>query len=234
MGNFLVTIFKSAIKLISAYGNANESSTSLASATGNPARLLHRATLPVKRHIKKLSMLHKNPKTELWFEDECHFQQHGSRCRMWIPPENHDPVLLHAPTRKSISVFGAVCSSDGRFSSMTASVFNAATFLLFLKRLIRRKKSRKKIVLVLDNARWHHAKDIKPWLYKHRKFIKLFFLPPYSPHLNPIERVWKLTRYNVTHNRYFKELSEVNQVVQSQFKRWHKPNKTLTKLCAII
>jgi len=34
--------------------------------------------------------------------DEVHFQQHGSRCRMWVPPETKDPVLLHQPTRKSV------------------------------------------------------------------------------------------------------------------------------------
>jgi hypothetical protein len=36
---------------------------------------------------------------DLWATDEVHFQQHGSRCRMWIPPEIKDPVLLHAPTQ---------------------------------------------------------------------------------------------------------------------------------------
>jgi len=179
-------------------------------------------------------MLLKKEKTELWFEDECHFQQHGSRCNMWIPPEDSDPIVLLAPTRKSVSVFGAVCSGDGRFSNMITSVFNAVTFLSFLKRLVNRNTSKNKIILVLDNARWHHAKYLKPWLYKHRKSIQLFFLPPYSPHLNPIERVWKLTRYNATHNRYFKELSEVRCIIQSQFRRWYKPNLTLSKLCAII
>lgn len=177
-------------------------------------------------------MLNK-PKTELWFEDECHFQQHGSRCKMWIPPEDKDPVLLHAPTRKSVSVFGAVCPQDGRFSNMTASVFNAATFLVFLKRLVKRNKSENKILLILDNARWHHAKAIRPWLKKNCKFIELFFLPPYSPHLNPVERIWKLTRYKVTHNRYFKDIEDVKKGIRSQFKRWHKPNETLSKLCAI-
>src|SRR6266446_8879965 len=45
---------------------------------------------------------------DLWATDEVHFQQHGSRCQMWIPPETKDPVLLHAPTRKSVGYFGAV------------------------------------------------------------------------------------------------------------------------------
>jgi hypothetical protein len=36
------------------------------------------------------------------------FQQHGSHCRMWVPPEIKDPILRHAPTRKSVACFGAV------------------------------------------------------------------------------------------------------------------------------
>ena len=52
---------------------------------------------------------------DLWATDEVHFQQHGSRCQMWIPPETKDPVLLHAPTRRSVGYFGAVRLRDGRF-----------------------------------------------------------------------------------------------------------------------
>jgi len=50
---------------------------------------------------------------DLWATDEVHFQQHGSRCQMWIPPETKDPVLLHAPTRRSVGYFGAVRLRDG-------------------------------------------------------------------------------------------------------------------------
>jgi hypothetical protein len=47
--------------------------------------------------------------------DEVHFQQYGSRCRMWVPPEVKDPVLQHHPTRKSVGYFGAVRLRDGKF-----------------------------------------------------------------------------------------------------------------------
>ena len=48
--------------------------------------------------------------------DEVHFQQHGSRCRMWVPPETRDPVLHHHPSRHHIGYFGAVRLRDGRSS----------------------------------------------------------------------------------------------------------------------
>jgi transposase len=53
----------------------------------------------------------------------------------------------------------------------------------------------------LDNARYHHAKVVKAWLARPGCRIKLHFIPAYSPHLNPIERLWGLMHKNVTHNR---------------------------------
>src|SRR5258707_14371008 len=74
---------------------------------------------------------------DLWATDEVHFQQHGSRCQMWIPPETKDPVLLHAPTRRSVGYFGAVRLRDGRFQfCREADKFNGATFFALMKSLI--------------------------------------------------------------------------------------------------
>jgi hypothetical protein len=55
---------------------------------------------------------------------------------MWVPPEIKDPILQHAPTRKSVACFGAVSLSTGQFVRMMCTIFNAATFLGFLKRLL--------------------------------------------------------------------------------------------------
>ena len=67
-----------------------------------------------------------DPALDLWAIDEVHFQQHGSRCRMWVPPETKDPVLLHHPTRHSVGYL-APCdcamggsSFAGRRTSSTA------------------------------------------------------------------------------------------------------------------
>ena len=191
-------------------------------------------TLRLRQHIKKLSRLAKRDDVDLWCEDECHFQQHGSRCTMWIPPENVDPILLHAPTRKSISVFGAVRIRDGRLVHQLEKTFNACTFQAFLVQLIRHHHKNRKMIVIVDNARWHHAKYLKPWLHKHRDKLKLDFMPPYSPDLNPIERVWKLTRRLCTHNHYFPVLEELLGVVKNQLHQWQRSNETLRRLCAII
>jgi transposase len=170
----------------------------------------------------------------LWFEDECHFQQHGSRCRMWVPPEDVDPVVFHAPTRKSIGVFGAVRADDGLFVASSAGRFDAETFQEFMASLFRHRRRDRKMVVVLDNVRWHHARLLHPWLRKHQSQLKLDFLPAYSPELNHVERVWKLTRRLCTHNYYFETLDELVETVFERLDEWSKPNESLCKLCAVI
>jgi transposase len=152
---------------------------------------------------------------------------------MWIPPEEKDPIVLQEPTRFHISVFGAVNVGAGRLVHQMSEMFNAVTFLDFLKNLLPFRTGSKIIHLILDNSRYHHAKLLEPWLDEHKEEIVLDFLPQYSPQLNPIERVWKQTRHKATHNRYFPALLDLVQAVQMQFSRWSQLNDTLTRLCSI-
>jgi transposase len=103
----------------------------------------------------------------------------------------------------------------------------------FIMQLLRTKKPGRKIVMILDNAKYHHAKLLKPLLTKHRDYLRLEFLPAYSPDLNPIERVWKLTRRICTHNVHFEKLFQLKNAVHKQHAKWKKPNITLARLCCI-
>ena len=89
-------------------------------------------------------------------------------------------------------------------------------------------------VVIIDNAKYHHAKLHAAWRAEQEPEFLMSYLPPYSPDLNPIERVWKLTRRLCLHNRYFGFLDSVVDVVETQFADWTKPNDTLRRLCAII
>ena len=108
------------------------------------------------------------------------------------------------------------------------------TFQSFLEKVIFHQLSDRRLVVILDNAKYHHANFLKPFLRCHRKQLKLEFLPAYSPELNPIERVWKLTRRLCTHNRYFSRLADLLDAVSGQLTFWKEPNDTLLRLCCII
>jgi len=171
---------------------------------------------------------------DLWSLDECHFQQHGTRCRMWVPPEATDPILLHAPTRKTVALFGGVQPASGRLVTCVAPQFNAITFEAFLEQLLRHRARGRRLVAILDNAPYHYARALHPLLVAHREELRLLFLPPYSPELNPLERVWKLARRLCTHNRYFPELEGLVRAVTDQMDVWRSPNPVLHRLCGII
>ena len=63
--------------------------------------------------------------------------------------------------------------------------FNSDKLIEFLEALI--KDSPKKVYLILDNLRVHHSKPVKAWLAEHQDQIEVFYLPSYSPELNPDE-----------------------------------------------
>jgi len=167
--------------------------------------------------------------------DEVHFQQHGSRCRMWIPPEIKDPVLLHHLTRKSMGYFGAVRLRDGKFVfTREPERFDAQTTWSSLQQV--RQASRRagrRVVMIIDNAKYHHATLHAQWRQEQQPDFALAYLPPYSPDLNHIERTWKLTRRLCLHNRYFATLADVVTAVEGIFAQWTQPNATLQRLCAV-
>ena len=112
-------------------------------------------------------------------------------------------------------------------------VFEAQSFLAFLQGLLRRRARGKKMVLITDNAAYHHAGGLDGWLRQNRDVLELLFLPPYSPDLNPIERVWKLLRRLCTHNEYFPELELLENALTQQLRQWWRPNAILRRLCCI-
>ncbi len=154
---------------------------------------------------------------------------------MWVPPEDVDPIIRHHPTRKSVGYFGAVRLRDGLFVfARESDRFNGQSFWDFMK-LIRSQglQEGKRILAISDNARYHHAKMHKAWRDEQAPGFALDFLPPYSPDLNPVERVWKLTRRLCLHDQYFPTLDSVVVAVETEFQRWAKGSETLRKLCAL-
>ena len=154
---------------------------------------------------------------------------------MWVPPETKDPVVYHHPTRKSVGYFAAVRLRDGLFLfRRETGRFNGESFWEFLKFFKEASAGRgRRVLAISDNAQYHRSKLHLQWRLQQTPGFGLDFLPPYSPELNPIERVWKLTRRLCLHNRYFAFLESVVTAVEAQFADWTKPNDALRRLCAI-
>jgi transposase len=176
-------------------------------------------------------MIRKNGKYEIYFEDECHFQRNTTIVRAWFL-KGTTPEIKSPPVREKISVMGAMGMDNGQLITMNAEIFNAVSFREFVKRIIKCAKAERKILLVLDNARFHHAIINREFLKSVKDKIELMYLPAYSPELNPIESLWKKTRRGVTHNRYFESLEVEAESLNHFFNKFKKPNDVLTSLSA--
>ena len=90
----------------------------------------------------------------------------------------------------------------------------------------------------MDNAPWHKKTirvietEKQPEYADIRERVLFIKLPPYSPDLNPIEQVWRVTRRENTHNVFFASISTLEQTVDSAFASWNKPNVQLRSLCS--
>jgi hypothetical protein len=124
----------------------------------------------------------------LMHEDEASFCIFGTICRTWME-KGKDGLreVMSKAARESVKVFGVVTiEKNPRFHFRVEEIFNAKTFLDFLKQVVRQYD--KKIFLILDNARYHHALLLQEWLEKNKDRIELHFMPPYSPEFNACER----------------------------------------------
>ena len=126
----------------------------------------------------------KKEKAEIHWGDEtglCNDSYHG---RSYAPRGNTPAIKLH-PRCKRVNLISTV-TNQGKVRFMVFDgKMNSQTLITFMKRLI--KNYDRKIYLILDNLRVHHSYLVKDWLEEHGEQIEVFFLPSYSPELNPDE-----------------------------------------------
>jgi len=84
-----------------------------------------------------------------------------------------------------------------------ATTVDATSTIALLMAIVSMYPTKRLIHVFLDNARYHHAVLVQEWLARPGCRIKLHFIPSYCPHLNPIERLWRLMHQHVTHNRCY-------------------------------
>jgi len=120
-------------------------------------------------------------------------------------------------SNKKITIFGAL-KDDGELFCEDFDGQNSLTYLAFLSDFIDILDKNKKYVFIFDNASYHKTNVIKNHLAKYSN-IKVIYLPPYCPELNPIETCWKITRHDVTNSNYFPTIEQLKERLENFWKR---------------
>lgn len=170
-------------------------------------------------------------KLAVLFADEIILQRKTpgiSRC--WTIKGVQPQIPFELGHHERLHLFGAINPQTGDIHIRKCSRIDSYNFIRFLKQT-KNKYPGKSIILIIDNAAWHHAKKVH--LAIERSKINLFFLPAYSPDLNPIERLWKRLRKDVTHNAFFQSMESLKNAL-ARFFRYLKGNrKEVISLCQL-
>lgn len=136
---------------------------------------------------------------EIFFEDESWFRSTNHKWKTWSKKWN-TPVVRTTGARFWCNCISAISQRWSMNFMVYEWSFNADVFIDFLKRLLKNRKQ--KITLVVDWHRSHNTKKVQEFIESTKWKLKIYFLPPYSPELNPDELVWNNLKGKV--NKVFK------------------------------
>jgi transposase len=135
--------------------------------------------------------------------------------------------------RERRTLFGCVEPTTGMVITNIEERGNTLTFFKFLVK-VSRQYPNQKVVMVVDNVRYHHAKRLKPALEKYKDRLQLVYLPAYSPDLNPLERIWWYMKKKISHNRYLETMERRIEKFNDLMKIFEYENETGKTLSHLI
>lgn len=147
--------------------------------------------------LNTATLAHPDRTIQLWFQDEARVGQKGRLCHRWWlkgqrPPGRCDKRF------KWTYIFGAVAPDTGEAFGLVLPKANTATMSIYLAEFAKTLPKNIQDVMVLDQAGWHGAKELDV-----PDNVTLIALPPYSPELNPVERLWLYLRERFLSLRVF-------------------------------
>ena len=148
--------------------------------------------------------------------DEVSFRLVPVYRRMWFLT-GQKPRGKFFWSNEKITIFGAL-KENGELFCEDFDGQNSLTYKAFLSDFIDTLDKNKKYVFIFDNASYHKTDVIKNYLKKNSN-IKVVYLPPYCPELNPIETCWKITRHDVTNSRYFPTIEKMKDSLEKYWQR---------------
>lgn len=151
---------------------------------------------------------------EIYFADSTHRQHQTRLAYGWIAKGVRKAEKMTA-CQKRVNIIGAINLDGHHIEYRQVAWVNGDNIKAFLNQLIASNPNAERIHLFLDNAGYHKSKDIQNFIKKTK--ITFHYLPPYSPNLNPIERLWKIMHENVTYNRYYSKLADFTEGILNFF-----------------
>ena len=163
-------------------------------------------------------------KAPIYFVDSVHPQHQTRLAYGWILKGERKAVAMTGRQYR-LNIMGGICLNGHKVVSQQSEKVDAQSIQSFLRELRRHHPSASTLHVIWDNAGYHRSKAVMA--YADELKIKLHYLPPYSPNLNPIERLWKIMHEQVTYNRYHEKFSDFTEAILYFFRHIGKKKTIL-------
>jgi len=145
--------------------------------------------------FKEIKKLAQKEHAEIFFGDESTVRSDYHSGTTWAP-KGKTPVVKTTGSRHKVNLISAISPRGAMKFMATEESVNASVFIEFLKRLII--NADRPVFLILDNCSVHHSKEVRQYVESTGGKLRIFFLPPYAPELNPDEHIWNyLKNHNI-------------------------------------
>lgn len=180
-----------------------------------PRHTISKRDPQARAKIKKLLSCIR-PGINIVFADETDVHLLPTLRAMWAKVGKQVRILTPGSNQKR-SIFGGLNVRTGELIHYISQRKRAVDFIAFLEKLVVA-YPKGKLYVVLDNCSIHRAKAVQEWVPKH-PHVEFVFLPLYSPHLNPIEKVWWRLKGTITANKLYSSINELIKTVERFFSK---------------
>jgi transposase len=191
-----------------------------------PGKANIKAQLEFIEAYKKLKKKKKQD-DKIYFMDGVHPLHNSQPAYGWIR-KGVDMVLQSNTGRERLNLNGAYNIEDHTAVVIESDSINAQSTVILLEEMMR-KQPLGLLYIILDNARYYRSEIVQSFVRKNKR-IRLVFLPPYSPNLNVIERLWKFFKKNITYNTYYEKFAVFREYCLRFFKNLGKYRDELETL----
>jgi transposase len=165
--------------------------------------------------------------SKIYFGDATHPLHNTVLSSGWIKRGQEKEVFTNSG-RSRVNIFGAISISELDVVTRSYDTINQFTVCDFLRALRAKNPNGEKLYFILDRGPSNKALSVKD-LAKELN-IEIVLLPPYSPNLNPIERLWKFFKKKVLYNKYYEKFKDFESVCASFFRGIRKYKAELATL----
>lgn len=178
------------------------------------------------KHDEEL-MMKKADDVEVLFMDAVHPEHNTMAAYGWMKRGERKELKTNSG-RQRLNLHGVINAETHEVTLIESDTINKDSTLQLLELVEQRYFLSSMVYIILDNARYHYSKEVKEFL--EGKKMKLVFLPPYSPNLNLIERLWRFFKKNVLYNKYHSSLKEFRKSCIDFFRNLEQHSRKISKL----